>query len=203
MSKIGFIGLGIMGKPMAKNLMKAGYELKVFDVMTKNMEETTAAGAESSKSIQEVAEACTTIITMLPNSPQVKSVCLEAGGIIHYAKPGTLVIDMSSIAPGASQDIAAELKKKGIRMVDAPVSGGEPKAIDGTLAIMVGGSQADYEEAKPMFEVMGATYLLVGDVGSGKHLQTDKSSNRCPEHCCPERRHDACQKGRHRSGKSV
>lgn len=167
MKKIGFIGLGIMGKPMAKNLLKAGYELKVFDLNTKNVEEMVAAGAEGSASIQEVAQSCTTIITMLPNSPNVKSVCLEEGGIIHYAAPDTLVVDMSSIAPAAAKEVSAALKEKGIRMLDAPVSGGEPKAIDGTLAIMVGGSENDFEQAKPLFEVMGSTYVLVGDIGSG------------------------------------
>lgn len=165
--KVGFIGLGIMGKPMAKNLLKAGYEVYAYDIFEAAVKELGAAGAVECKSIQQVTEACTTIITMLPNSPQVKSVILEKGGIAGFAEKGTLIIDMSSIAPDASKEIEAELKKKGIRMIDAPVSGGEGGAIAGTLSIMVGGADADYMEAKPLFEVLGNGGNLVGPIGSG------------------------------------
>jgi len=165
--KIGFIGLGIMGKPMAKNLLKAGYTLYVYDIVKAAVDELAASGATSCATIREITEHCDVIVTMLPNSPHVKTVVLGDGGVAQSARPGTLIVDMSSIAPMASQEIHKELVKKGIRMVDAPVSGGEPKAIDGTLAIMVGGDQADYEEAKPLFDVMGDSAVLVGPIGSG------------------------------------
>lgn len=165
--KIGFIGLGIMGKPMAKNLLKAGYALYVYDIVKAAVDELAAAGATPCATIREITEHCDIIVTMLPNSPHVKTVVLGDGGVAQSARPGTLIVDMSSIAPMASQEIQKELVKKGIRMVDAPVSGGEPKAIDGTLAIMVGGDQADYDEAKPLFDVMGDSAVLVGPIGSG------------------------------------
>lgn len=165
--QVGFIGLGIMGKPMAKNLLKAGYKLKVFDITQAAVQELGACGADMCKTIGEVAKTSDIIITMLPNSPHVKEVVLKEGGIIDFAKPGTLMVDMSSIAPEASKEIHAALAAKGIRMLDAPVSGGEPKAVDGTLAIMVGGEEKDFEEAKPLFEKMGASYILVGPIGSG------------------------------------
>ena len=167
MKKLGFIGLGIMGKPMAKNLLKAGYDLYVYDIVKAAVDEVAAAGAKACASIKEGAEQCDTIVTMLPNSPQVKEVVLGKDGVCDYAKAGTLIIDMSSIAPGASQEMQKALAAKGMRMVDAPVSGGEPKAIDGTLAIMVGGAQADFDEAKPIFDVLGSSAVLVGDIGAG------------------------------------
>ena len=167
MKKIGFIGLGIMGMPMAKNLLKANYEIIAYDIVTKAVAAIKAEGAEAAASISEVAKAADIIITMLPNSPQVEDVVLGAEGIAQNAKPGTLVIDMSSIAPLASQKVAAELKAKGIRMIDAPVSGGEPKAIDGTLSIMCGGEADDFAEAKPILDCLGASAVLVGKNGAG------------------------------------
>ena len=167
MSTVGFIGLGIMGKPMAKNLIEAGYPLHVFDIVQAAVDELADCGAKPCASIREVAEKCEVIVTMLPNSPHVKAVVLEEGGIIQYAKPGTLIVDMSSIAPNASKEMYAALKEKGIHMIDAPVSGGEPKAIDGTLAIMVGGEESDFTRAKPLLDVMGGSATLVGDIGSG------------------------------------
>jgi 2-hydroxy-3-oxopropionate reductase len=137
--KVGFIGLGIMGKPMSKNLIKAGYSLVVADRNPDAIAEVIAAGAETATSAKAIAEQCDVIITMLPNSPHVKEVALGEGGIIEGAKPGLVVIDMSSIAPLASREISEALKAKGVDMLDAPVSGGEPKAIDGTLSVMVGG----------------------------------------------------------------
>lgn len=167
MKNIGFIGLGIMGKPMAVNLIKAGYSLKVFDLVTSAVESVSDLGATACSSIGEVTEGSGIIITMLPNSPHVKSVVLGKGGVAEHAAKGTLLIDMSSIAPGASKEIQAVLKPKGMRMIDAPVSGGEPKAVDGTLAIMVGGEQVDFNEAMPIFNVLGSSAVLVGPIGSG------------------------------------
>ena len=144
--KVGFIGLGIMGKPMSKNLIKAGYSLVVSDRNSDVVAELIAAGAEAASSAKAIAEQCDVIITMLPNSPHVKDVALGEGGIIEGAKPGTVLIDMSSIAPLASREISEGLKAKGIDMLDAPVSGGEPKAIDGTLSVMVGGDKALFDK---------------------------------------------------------
>ncbi|WP_249358636.1 NAD(P)-binding domain-containing protein, partial [Citrobacter sp. wls757] len=126
--KVGFIGLGIMGKPMSKNLLKAGYSLVVADRNPESIAEVIAAGAETAATAKDIAEQCDVIITMLPNSPHVKEVALGEGGIIEGAKPGTVLIDMSSIAPLASREISDALKAKGVDMLDAPVSGGEPKA---------------------------------------------------------------------------
>ena len=165
--KIGFIGLGIMGKPMSKNLLKAGYEVVCFDLNKPSVDECAAAGAKGASSIADVAKACSFIITMLPNSPQVRQVALDAAGIINNAKPGTLLVDMSSIAPLAAREIHDALKVNSIRMLDAPVSGGEPKAIDGTLSVMVGGAQKDFAEAKPVLEAMAASVVRVGEIGAG------------------------------------
>ena len=144
--KVGFIGLGIMGKPMSKNLLKAGYSLVVADRNPESIAEVIAAGAETAATAKDIAEQCDVIITMLPNSPHVKEVALGEGGIIEGAKPGTVLIDMSSIAPLASREISEALKAKGVDMLDAPVSGGEPKAIDGTLSVMVGGDKAIFDK---------------------------------------------------------
>jgi len=165
--KVGFIGLGIMGKPMVKNLLSAGYSVSVYDIVSAAVEEVAAAGAVACASVADVAQKSDVIITMLPNSPHVEEVVLGEGGVIDNAKSGALVVDMSSIAPDVAIKVAAALKEKGIRMLDAPVSGGEPKAIEGTLAIMVGGEQSDFDEAMPLFDVLGSSALLVGDIGSG------------------------------------
>ncbi len=167
MSKVGFIGLGIMGKPMAKNLIKAGYELIVFDVVTTAMEELGAAGAQTAACIGEVVAQADVIVTMLPNSPQVQEVVLGAGGVLENAKAGTIIVDNSSISPIVSKEVAAACAQKGVIYLDAPVSGGEPKAIEGTLAIMVGGDAAAFEKVKDMLLVMGASAVLVGESGSG------------------------------------
>jgi 2-hydroxy-3-oxopropionate reductase len=165
--KIGFIGLGIMGKPMAKNLLKAGYKLVVFDVVPAPLQDVVAAGAEKGSSPADVASKTDIVITMLPNSPQVKEVVIGKNGVIEGAKKGCLVIDMSSIAPLAAKEVAAELAKKGVDMLDAPVSGGEPKAVDGTLAIMVGGRQDLFDRVKDILLKMGASAVLCGDIGAG------------------------------------
>jgi 2-hydroxy-3-oxopropionate reductase len=164
---IGFIGLGIMGKPMAKNLLKAGYELVVFDVVEAPLKEVVAAGAKAATSPSDVASQCEIIITMLPNSPHVKTAVLGKNGVIEGVKAGSIVVDMSSIAPLASREIAAALAAKGAEMLDAPVSGGEPKAIDGTLAIMVGGKQEIFDKVKDILLKMGGSAVLCGDIGAG------------------------------------
>ncbi|MGB9662877.1 MAG: 2-hydroxy-3-oxopropionate reductase [Moorellaceae bacterium] len=167
MKKIGFIGLGIMGKPMSKNLIKAGYKLVVYDIVREAVEEVVAAGAEPAGSPREIAERCDKFITMLPNSPQVKEVALGPNGLIEGARPGSILIDMSSIDPQVTKEIAAKLAEKGVRMLDAPVSGSEPKAIEGTLAIMVGGKQEDFEECYEILKAMGSSVVRVGEIGAG------------------------------------
>jgi len=165
--KIGFVGLGIMGKPMAKNLLKAGHEVVAFDIMDANVVEVVAAGAVAGSSAADVASRVPLVITMLPNSPHVKSVVMGEKGILEGAAEGTILVDMSSIAPLASQEVEKACAAKGVRMLDAPVSGGEPKAIDGSLAIMVGGDKALFEEVKDILLVMGATAVHCGEIGAG------------------------------------
>ena len=165
--KIGFIGLGIMGKPMAKNLVKAGYNLVVLDLNKKSVEELKAMGAETAENNVELAKQCDVIITMLPNSPQVEEVVLGEGGVIEGAKPGSVVIDMSSIAPLSSRKVYAALEEKGVHMLDAPVSGGEPKAIDGTLAVMVGGKKEVFEKYHDVMMKMAGSVVYVGETGAG------------------------------------
>ncbi|MCE5264918.1 MAG: 2-hydroxy-3-oxopropionate reductase [Deltaproteobacteria bacterium] len=167
MKKIGFIGLGIMGKPMSKNLLKAGYPLVVYDITAAAVDEVVKAGAEKGTSPKDVAARVDAVITMLPNSPQVKEVVLGKNGIIEAMKPGSILIDMSSIAPLVSREVAAQLAEKKVRMLDAPVSGGEPKAIDGTISIMVGGNQADFDEYLPVMKAMGSSVVLCGEIGAG------------------------------------
>jgi 2-hydroxy-3-oxopropionate reductase len=167
MKKIGFVGLGIMGKPMARNLMKAGYELAVYDIVSERMSELVKAGAKSGQSGKDIAARSEIVITMLPDSPQVADAVLGSGGILEGAKTGTILIDMSSIAPRVSREIAAKAQDKGVVMLDAPVSGGEPKAIEGKLAIMVGGPADAFERVKDILGVMGSTVIRVGDIGSG------------------------------------
>ena len=163
--KIGMIGLGIMGKPMAKNLLKAGYDLTVSS-SNRASGELVEAGAKAATNA-EIGETCEVVLTMVPNSPQVKAVMLGEDGVAAHMKPGSVFIDMSSINPVASKEIAAELAKKGIEMLDAPVSGGEPKAIDGTLSFMVGGKQEVFDKYKPVLEAMGSSVVRCGDVGAG------------------------------------
>ncbi|HCX62217.1 MAG TPA: 2-hydroxy-3-oxopropionate reductase [Clostridiales bacterium] len=165
--KLGFIGLGIMGKPMSKNLIKAGHELVVYNNSIEPVNELVAMGAKAALNGAEVAKECDVIITMLPNSPHVKSVALGENGISDTAKPGTILIDMSSIDPVESKIIGGELAKKGIEMLDAPVSGGEPKAIDGTLSIMVGGKKENFDKFYDLLMVMGGSAVYVGDLGAG------------------------------------
>ncbi len=165
--KIGFIGLGIMGKPMSKNLLKAGYELTVYDLNTAAVDEVAAAGAAAAGTSARAAEGSDIIITMLPNSPHVKEAVMGKNGVLEGAKPGSLLIDMSSIAPLASQEIERACAEKGIKMIDAPVSGGEPKAIDGTLSIMVGGDKEVFERVKDILLCMGSSAVHCGRIGAG------------------------------------
>ena len=165
--KIAFIGLGIMGKPMALNLLKAGHELRVFDFNKAAVEEVKAAGAVACESSVATVEGVDAVITMLPNSPHVKSVMLENDKVAEHMPKTATFIDCSSISPIASREIAEELSKLGIDMLDAPVSGGQPKAVDGTLAFMVGGKQEVFDKFKDVLAAMGSSVVLCGNVGAG------------------------------------
>ena len=166
--KIGFIGLGIMGKPMAKNLLRAGYEVIVPDRHAKqNVAEVVACGAKAVGSNTEAGRQADVLITMLPNSPDVKAALFGEDGAAKALRPGAVVLDCSSINPIASREIAAALDKQGVDMLDCPVSGGEPKAVDGTLAFMVGGRQEVFDRCRPILEKMGSSVVLCGDVGAG------------------------------------
>ncbi|QKY68770.1 2-hydroxy-3-oxopropionate reductase [Lentibacillus sp. CBA3610] len=165
--KIGFIGLGIMGKPMSKNLLKAGYNLVISSSKPDTNREMQEHGTEVVDTYIELAAKSDVIITMLPNSPEVKEVILAMGGLIQGAKPGSTVIDMSSIAPIASQEIGKELKEKDIGFLDAPVSGGEPKAIDGTISVMAGGDEEVFNKCLPIMQAMAGSVVKTGEVGSG------------------------------------
>ena len=165
--KIGFVGLGIMGKPMARNLLKAGYELTIYDIVGEAVEEVAGDGATPASSSSEVAAATDKIITMLPDSADSEKAILGPGGVLEGSSPGKTIIDMSSIAPLVSQRIAAECARKGVEMLDAPVSGGEPGAINATLAIMVGGKQEIFDQNFDLLKTMGSNVVLTGDVGAG------------------------------------
>ena len=171
MKELGFIGLGVMGKPMAKNLIKAGYSLVVYDIIQESVSELAKFGAHIASSPKEVAERSDIIITMLPDSQQVEEVMLQKNGILEGARKDCLVIDMSSIDPQTTVRLHTEAKKKGVRMMDAPVSGGEPGAVAGSLAIMVGGDQKDFEEAKSLLQVMGKSIVRIGEIGAGQYTK--------------------------------
>ena len=164
--KIGFIGLGIMGRPMAKNLLQAGYELVVYDKYA-STDDVAEMGAIVGKSNADVAAQSDVVITMLPNSPHVKEAVLGEQGVLEGAKKGLILVDMSSIAPEASKEICEAVAAKQVVMLDAPVSGGEPKAIDGTLAIMVGGDETAFNTVKPLLDIMGGSVVRIGDIGAG------------------------------------
>src|SRR5882724_2366499 len=157
MEKIGFVGLGIMGKPMTRNLLKAGYSVRVFDTVAASMAVVTEAGAVAGTSGGDVAAASDVVVTMLPDGPDVEAAVLGVGGILEGGRAGSLVVDMSSISPIVAQKIGAACEAKGVGFLDAPVSGGEPKAIEGTLAIMVGGEQAAFDRALPILQKMGSS----------------------------------------------
>ena len=165
--RIGFIGLGIMGKPMSKNLVKAGYDVMVSNLTQEPVQELVACGAKAAKNNAEIGANCDLIITMVPNSPHVREAALGKDGFASTAKAGTVFIDMSSIDPVESRKIGEELAKKGIEMLDAPVSGGEPKAIDGTLSVMVGGKKELFDKYKDVLDKMAGAVTYVGELGAG------------------------------------
>src|SRR5215216_6230123 len=164
--RVGFIGLGIMGKPMAENLIESGYDLVVYNRTREKAEELD--GATVAETPKAVAEQSDIIITMLPDSPQVEEVLAGEDGVLEGVKEGALVVDMSTISPVVTEELVDKAQERGSSMLDAPVSGGDVGAIDGTLSIMVGGSEEDFERALPLFEVMGQTVTHVGPVGTGQ-----------------------------------
>jgi 2-hydroxy-3-oxopropionate reductase len=166
-SKIGFVGLGIMGKPMARNLMKAGHSLVGFDITPGAREAFEADGGAWAGSAKDAAAASEIVITMLPDGPQVEEVVLGPGGVLEGAHAGLTVVDMSSISPIAAQKVGAACAAKGVEFLDAPVSGGEPKAVDGTLAVMVGGDKAVFDKMEPVLKAMASSVTLTGPVGAG------------------------------------
>ncbi len=172
--RIGFIGLGIMGKPMVRNLLKAGFAVTVSNRSQPAVDELVADGAQATQSPREVAEQSDIVITMVTDGPDVEQVLLGDQGVIEGAHSGLLVIDMSTISPVTTRHIADQLREHDVHMLDAPVSGGDKGAIAGTLSIMVGGDEADFERATPIFEAMGETITYCGPTGAG---QTVKACN--------------------------
>ena len=166
-TKIGFVGLGIMGRPMAINLMKAGFEVTVYDIIPEAAERVAKEGAKKAASPAEAARNTDMTVTMVQDSPQSEAAILGEKGVLEGASKGHLIIDMSSIAPSTSQKIGSACEKRGVQFVDAPVSGGEAGAISGELAIMVGGDADAFEQAKPVFDVVGKSAVLCGAVGAG------------------------------------
>jgi 2-hydroxy-3-oxopropionate reductase len=165
---IGFIGLGIMGRPMAHNLLKAGFPLVVLNRHQEVTDEFVAAGSIPGARPRDIAAACDALITMLPGSPQVEDVLLGPGGVIEGARTGLIVIDMSTISPVVTKALASRLAERGITMLDAPVSGGDRGAIAGTLSIMVGGDQETFKRCMPVFQALGKTIVHVGESGAGQ-----------------------------------
>jgi len=166
-TRIGFIGLGIMGRPMARNLLKANHALVVFDIAPAGPTDIVAAGAEVASSPKDAASRADVVITMLPDGPQVEQVVLGPDGVLEGARRGTIVVDMSSISPLVAQKVGAACEARGVEFLDAPVSGGEPKAIDGTLAIMVGGKEDVFKIVEPILRQLGSTVVLTGATGAG------------------------------------
>lgn len=167
MARIGFIGLGIMGKPMLRNLRQAGHELLAYDIVPALLDAVIGDGVERATSCSEVAKKTDIVITMLPDGPEVEQAVLGPAGVIEGAHNGLILVDMSSISPVVAQKIGAACAQKGIEFLDAPVSGGEPKAIDGTLAIMVGGEETTFEKVVPLLKLLGSSVTLTGGVGAG------------------------------------
>ena len=174
MERIGFIGLGAMGKPMARNLMKAGYTLNLLTRTRAKVEDLLAAGGTWYDTPKEIAQNSDVVITMLPDTPDVDLVIAGKDGVLDAARPGTLIIDMSTISPVTARKLARDAQARGCDFLDAPVSGGEGGAINGTLSIMVGGSEAAFARALPILQAMGKTILRIGDAGAG---QTCKAAN--------------------------
>ena len=167
MAKVGFIGLGIMGRPMLNNLLKASHEVVAYGINAAKLDACVSDGARRGASNQDVAARSEIVFTMLPDGPEVEQVVLGEDGVLAGAKPGTLIVDMSSINPLVSQKIGKACAEKQVEFLDAPVSGGEPKAIEGTLAIMVGGSEASFGKAEPLLKAMGSKVTLTGPIGAG------------------------------------
>jgi 2-hydroxy-3-oxopropionate reductase len=168
MSTVGFVGLGIMGSPMAVNLARAGFEVTGYSRRQESADALVAAGGRWAESTAEAVADADAVITMLPDSPDVEAVALGPGGVVESARPGALYLDMSSIRPDVARSVAAAGQARGLRCLDAPVSGGERGAIDGTLSIMIGGAEADVEAAGPLLTVLGSTILHVGPAGAGQ-----------------------------------
>jgi 2-hydroxy-3-oxopropionate reductase len=165
---IAFIGLGVMGRPMARRLLAAGFSVSVFNRSRPPIEELAAEGARAATSLEDVVQGAAIVITMLPDTPDVEAVVAGDGGVLTHAEAGALVVDMSTIAPGAARALAARAERTGRRMLDAPVSGGDAGAKAGTLSIMVGGAPEDFEQARPAFDAMGKTITHCGAAGSGQ-----------------------------------
>jgi 3-hydroxyisobutyrate dehydrogenase len=166
--KVGFIGTGTMGQPMVANLLRRGFAVVAHDVVPAALEAAIALGADRAGSAAEAAKASDLVITMLPSSSHVEQAYLGPGGILEGAPSGRLCVDMSTIDPAVSRRVAGRLGERGVRFIDAPVSGAVPRAVDGTLTIMVGGEAADLEAARPALAAMGSTIIHVGPVGSGE-----------------------------------
>jgi 3-hydroxyisobutyrate dehydrogenase len=166
--QIGFIGVGVMGKPMAKNLLKAGYSLHVYDIVQEPVKELVGAGAQAARSAKEVGEKSEIVITIVPTSREVQEVYLQADGVLAGIKAGSIIIDMSTIDPIVSQEVAAAAQKKKVEMLDAPVSGGQGGAIEATLTIMVGGKEEIFKQCQDIFRAMGKNIYYCGPIGSGE-----------------------------------
>ncbi|MCA1738019.1 MAG: 2-hydroxy-3-oxopropionate reductase [Actinobacteria bacterium] len=169
--KIGFVGLGLMGRPMARNLMQAGYDLVVHNRSRGKVEELVSEGATAAESPREVSEGCDIVFTMLPGPPEVREVVTGEGGVLEGAREGSLVVDMSTSSPVLARELALTACEQGVGTLDTPVSGGDVGAIEGTLSIMAGGSEEDFERAKPLLEVMGKTVVHVGEAGTGQSVK--------------------------------
>ena len=171
---VGFIGLGIMGSPMAANLARARYTVTAYDLSAARLEALADVGVRPAATIAEAVTGADAVITMLPDSPDVEAVALGPGGVLAHATPGTLYADMSTVRPDTARRLARAGAETGVRVLDAPVSGGEPGAVEGRLSIMVGGAEADFVVARPLFDVLGSTVAHVGPAGAG---QTVKAAN--------------------------
>ena len=180
---IGFIGLGIMGKPMARNLLKAGFPLVVHNRSRTAVDELSKEGAQPAASSKEVAATSEVIITMLPDSPDVELVYAGENGVFAGAKTGVLLLDMSSISPVVARKLAGEAEKRGLDMIDAPVSGGEAGAISATLSIMIGGKASAVERAMPIFQALGKNIVHVGDAGAGPSNESRESDGGRDDYC--------------------
>ena len=172
--KVGFVGLGIMGRPMARNLVQAGYDLVVYNRSRGKVEELVAEGAEAAESPRDTAENSDIVFTVLPGPPEIREVAAGENGLLVGAREGSLLVDMSTSSPILARELDQTAREQGIGMLDAPVSGGDVGAVEGTLSIMVGGEEEDFKRAKPLFEVMGKTIVHVGASGAG---QTVKACN--------------------------